>query len=275
MLRFLRAFHFPAIDRLWKFLLATAIYTSAVCGYHEWHDIVTDRPQPSRIVEIVLSSLIFGWFMHFRANTAYDRWWEARKLWGQLVNVSRNIALKSRHLIGASETDRERLAGLLTTFADCLRKRLARPRSLPGDMEAAREPMAIAGQLYGLMGEWAANKADPWKLLALDTDARQLMDVSGACERIRSTPLASSYRGLLRTLIGVYLLGLPWMLYDEMGLWTILMTVVVSYVIIGLELIADDIENPFTPGPDALRLDNVADVIRETAAAYASRPEVL
>ena len=269
MFRHLRVFHFPAIDRLWKFLIPAASYSVAVYAYHFYFDPPSEKPPAARLAEIVVSTLLFGWLMQFRAATAYDRWWEGRKLWGQLVNASRNIALKSVHLVGITPADRSRLSGLLSGFAEALLARLARPRNQPGELEASRVPIAEAGRIYSLLGEWSAGGADSWKMLALDTEIRQLMDVAGACERIRSTPLAASYRGLLRKGIGIYLLALPWIVFEDMGAWCILTTVVVSYVLIGLELIADDLENPFDAGPDSLRLAEITRVIRETAAAYA------
>ena len=59
----------------------------------------------------VLNGLVLGFLIAFRNNHAYDRWWEARKLWGQLINDSRNLCLKVRALNGIESTDRERSAG--------------------------------------------------------------------------------------------------------------------------------------------------------------------
>lgn len=268
MLRYLRVFHFPAIDRLWKYLIAAAIYSTGVYTYHYFFDPQDEKGQAARLVEIAISTVLFGWLMQFRASTAYDRWWEGRKLWGQLVNASRNIALKSRHLVQLPFEEADQLGKLLVEFAERLKERLARPHGLPDEIEASRRPIAVAGQIYAVLERCSSGKTDAWKFLAIDNEIRQLMDVAGACERIRSTPLAASYRGLLRKAISLYLLTLPWIVFDDMGAWCILLTIVVTYALVGLELIANDLENPFTAGPDSLRIEAIVSVIEQTAGEY-------
>jgi putative membrane protein len=88
------------------------------------------------------------------------------------------------------------------------------------------------------------------------------MNVCGACEKIRATPLASSYRGLLRKGITGYLLLLPWVTYDDIGWVTVPVCILTTYAIVGLELIASGIEDPFGYDGDDLPLDEIVETIR-------------
>ena len=256
-----RTFRFPAFRRLWRWLVALGVYAAAVTAYEAAALGDTNTQPPPRVAEVVLSSLLFGMLLQFRTNTAYDRWYEARKLWGTLVNVSRNIVLKSGHVVRPGDADDALVRGLVAEFARDLRARLGGTEARPG-----HPPMAVAGRLYDVLAGWGRDgKVDTWQALLFDAELRQFMDVAGACERIRSTPLTASYKGLLRKGIGLYLLALPWLIVGDIGFATVPLTLAVGYVLIALELIADDIEDPFGHGPDDLPLDDVVKVI-ETAA---------
>ncbi len=259
-----RTFRFPVIGRLWKFLVLLAAYAVAVSTFEDHAEWFGASPPTPRVAEVVLTSLIFGWLLQFRTSTAYDRWWEARKLWGQLVNVSRNIALKTAHVIRPPADEADEVRRLIGDFARTMRARLGGVEARPGHL-----PMAVAGGFYALLSRWGdAGRVNTWQALMFDAEVRQLMDIVGACERIRSTPLAASYCGLLRKGIFVYLLGVPWLVVGDMGHFTVLVTLLVGYVLIALELVADDIEEPFGWGPDDLALDDVVKVIEASAVDY-------
>lgn len=259
-----RVFRFPVLSRLWPYLVFLAGYTVLV----EWATIWTRPPDgkmaPSRPGELLLGSLLFGWFMHFRARASYERWYEARGLWGTLVNESRNLALKSARLAAADQVGVSQVRELLARFAAELRTYLARPSSDPGP----HHPLGTAAEVYDHLVRWKAGGViDGFGFLSLDEHAKKLMDVSGACERIRGTPLAASYVSLMRKGLALYLLSLPWLVADDLGWWTILLVLPVGYVLVALELIATDIENPFDGGADDLPLDKVVATIQRTVSA--------
>lgn len=259
-----RTFRFPVIGRLWKFLVFLAVYAVAVSTFEAHAGLFGVAAPTPHVAEVVLTSLIFGGLLNFRTNTAYDRWWEARKLWGTLVNISRNIALKTIHVVRPPAADVAEVQWLIGEFARTMRARLGGVETRPGHV-----PMEVAGEMYALLSRWGdAGRVNTWQALIFDAEVRQMMDVIGACERIRSTPLVASYRGLLRKGIFVYLLGVPWLIVGDMGQFTVLVTVLVGYVLIALELVADDIEEPFGWGPDDLNLDDVVKVIERSAGAY-------
>ena len=190
-----RVFRFPVLARLWPYLLSLTAYTALVEAVSAWLAPADGKLGPYRPGELLLGSLLFGWFMHFRARASYERWYEARCLWGTLVNDSRNLSLKAARLAAADPAGVSRLRELLVRFATELRAYLARPANDPGP----HHPLATAAAVYDQLVAWKADGTlDGFGYLSLDGHAKKLMDVSGACERIRGTPLAASYVSLMR-----------------------------------------------------------------------------
>src|SRR5262245_17228184 len=90
-----QVFRFPVLARLWKYLVAVVVYSALVVAFGR--DLLFNQAgvPPPQIGDAVLAGILFGWLMSFRTQTSYARWWEGRSLWGQLVNESRNLALKA------------------------------------------------------------------------------------------------------------------------------------------------------------------------------------
>ncbi len=260
-----QTFRFPVIDRLWRFLVIVAGYSAAVALFEfVAESYFSVSPPTPRVAEVVLSTLLFGVLLQFRTNTSYDRWYEGRKLWGTLVNVSRNLVLKTSHVIRPGIDDEAEVRRLVVEFAVNLRHRLGDHEARPG-----HQPMLTAGQLYDVLEGWIkSGQVNTAQALLFDAELRQFMDVCGACERIRSTPLTASYRGLLRKGIGLFVIILPWLIVGDVGWFTVPITLIIAYVLIALELVADDIEDPFGYGPDDLKLDAIVEVIRTAAEAH-------
>ena len=256
-----KAFRFPVLARLWPYLAATGAYAALVVLFGERiHPTEVGRSAPDLTAEAMLAGIIFGWLLSFRTQTAHARWWEGRGLWGQLVNDSRNLVLKAAALV-PDAAERGRLSDLVVRFAESLRDHLRRPMNEPGP----HRPQAIAGEVFALIRSWQAEgRIDGFAYLALDAHAQGLMNVCGACEKIRSTPLVISYRGLLRKGMAAYILILPWLLHLENGWFTVPITLLVVYAVVGLELVATSIEDPFGIGGDDLPLDRIVEVIRSS-----------
>lgn len=254
-----KVFRFPVLGRLWKYVVAAGAYAALVVAFGGHLGLADRQAKPSaRVGEVVLFGILFGWLMSFRTQAAYARWWEGRGLWGQLVNDTRNLTLKATaHVPDPGE--RRAFGALLARFAAVLRDHLRLPRGAPGP----HGPMAAAGDVFDAIRGWhAAGRIDGFVFLTLDQHAQQLMNVCGACERIRGTPLAASYRGLLRKGIAGYLLILPWLLAPDLGWWSVLATSLVSYALVSLELIASSIEDPFGYDGDDLPIDDIVETIR-------------
>ncbi len=211
----------------------------------------------------VLNGLVLGFLLSFRNNHAYDRWWEARKLWGQLVNDSRNLCLKVRALAEPSAADRQEIATLVIDFARALERNLRskspaneRAPGLVALKTRVHEPSRVAGAIYETLLKWRqSGHLDGWSLLWLDSHVKSLMDICGACERIRYTPLSSSYRALLRHGIALYVLISPFYLIEDIGPSSFPLFVLAAYFLLGIEMVAEEIEEPFRASGDNLPLE--------------------
>jgi putative membrane protein len=231
----------------------------------------------------VVNGLALGFLIGFRNNHAYDRWWEARKLWGQLINENRNLCLKVRSLVRVDEADRAAIGHLVIAFGEALKDHLRRP---DGSDEAPTEgekkgdrvhkPSSVAGAILETVMRWQREgRIDGWGLLWLDGQIKSLMDICGACERIRNTPLSSSYRALLRHGIAIYLAIAPFYLIEDTGLAGFPMFILAAYFLMGIELVAEEIEEPFGAGGDNLPLERYCETIATSVheiLAAASEP---
>jgi putative membrane protein len=247
-------------------LLVSALVNAEQLAHIEWGAEST-----------VLNGLVLTFLISFRNHQAYDRWWEARKLWGQLVNESRNLCLKIRSTSGIGRAEREAIGRLLREFSTALVNHLRRPDGSdeppPGSAPAtvlSHEPSRAAGAIYQILGDGRRDgRLDGWSLLWLDGHVKSLMDICGSCERIRNTPLSSSYRALLRHGIAIYLVVSPFYLIEDTGLAGLPMFILAAYFLLGIELVAEEIEEPFGAGGDDLPLE------RYCASIDASVREIL
>jgi putative membrane protein len=226
--------------------------------YREYLDM------PSDIHAALL--VVLGWLLVFRTNTAYSRWWEARTLWGTLVNTSRNLSIKLIEFGRPDEQERAMLASLIASFPCQLKDHLRGiPASQPDDppnseldQRAAHAPISTAHAIYRwLSTRIPSEKMDGNEMRTIDMELAKLLEVCGACERIAKTPFVRSYRTFVRQCITLVLLSFPWGIAHDFGWWTVLITVVVSYFMIGMETIAEHIEEPFGFDEDDLDLDGM------------------
>jgi ion channel-forming bestrophin family protein len=228
----------------------------------------------------VLNGLVLGFLIAFRNNHAYDRWWEARKLWGQLINDSRNLCLKVRSLVGAAPVDGEAVGRLVAEFAEALKDHLRRRDGFDErislqehENNRVHRPIQIAGAIYDAVFKWKQDgQIDGWTMLMLDGQIKSFMDICGACERIRNTPLSSSYRALLRHGIALYLLITPFYLIEDIGLPGLPTFLLAAYFLLGIELVAEEIEEPFGTGGDNLPLERYCATIEASVRQILGAP---
>jgi len=202
--------------------------------------------------------IILGLLLVFRTNTAYDRWWEGRKLWGQLVNVSRALAHALDAMLPAGHEARTRYAGQLTTFPASLASHLRRPRGEPG----AHGPNSVVQELVrGFHGDVRADVLPRETLVALTPHLTAFDDITGACERIRNTPIPFSYSSYIKQFVVLYALVMPFGLVKEFGYGTVIASMFTFFATMGLELLATEIEEPFGTDRNDLPLDDIAATI--------------
>lgn len=259
--------------RLGLLLIAVAVYSVAV-------ELVVRRLNITMpdwgSAAGVINTVILGLLMSFRNRAAYDRWWEARGLWGQLTNDSRNLAAKLAAFVPAAVLVPSRVAETLIGFSVALKGHLRegspRLRELEGfekeTADPAHVPMYLAGRLYNVVADWKrAGQVDGPVLWILDQHMRGLLDVCGACEKIRNTPLSPSYKSLLRTGLVVNVLAGPWLAMPEFGYWGVPVFELVCFFLLGVELIDSVVEEPFGRDRDDLNLDGFCRTIREGVRA--------
>jgi ion channel-forming bestrophin family protein len=250
---------------LW--LLLVGLYAGLV----DW----LDNTQAKLIVQAsgaAYGSFILGVLLVFRTNSAYDRWWEARKLWGQLTNETRNICIKVDAFSRSDSTTLLQFARLLIAFPYALKEHLrsgCKLSQVPGFQNATKSPrhvpFYIADQIYKHALDLRRSRdINTVEQLQLDAHIQEFMDICGKCERIRNSPVALSYRQILRHGIGLNIIGLPWYLAPDFHFWTIPIVMTAGYFMIGLELIAEDIEEPFGHGDDNLPLEHYCKTIEES-----------
>lgn len=202
--------------------------------------------------------------MVLRTNSAYDRWWEGRKHWGALVNVCRNLALKIETFGEASPEQRALAGRYLTLFPYVLRDHLRegmseQTRNLfpePPSPDLVHPPSHLTGRLMSLLKEWReAGQLTKLDHHLIDTQLNAWMDICGACERIRNTPLPLAHRALIPQLLVLYLVIVP--ISTELTVANVCFSFVMGYFLIGLELVAEEIEEPFGTDDDDLQLDRL------------------
>lgn len=224
-------------------------------------------------------SLVLGLLLVFRTNAAYARWWEARTLWGRLVNISRNAAVKISRIVAVPV---DQIAGLtvdLVAFPYALRDHLrdhSKLSTLPGFEEATDEPEHIPGYLidriYRRLGAWKEHQwIDGDELRVLDSEFREFLEVCGGCERIRRTRVVRSYRVFARQCVALFLVTFPWGIVNDFFWWTVPMTIVTAYFMIGLETVAEHVEEPFGYDEDDLDLDGLCGTIDRTVNEVIAR----
>lgn len=212
--------------------------------------------------------IILGLLLVFRTNTAYDRWWEGRKLWGQLVNVSRGVAhtLDAQLPADASER-RARYAQLLAEFPGVLAAHLRAPRPVDADdtdapvrvPDGTSVPNRLVQQLHrDVTADIAAGRLPTEARIAMQPLLQAFDDITGACERIRNTPIPFSYSSYVKQFVLLYALILPFGLVKEFGYGTVIASMFTFFATMGLELLAGEIEEPFGTDRNDLPLDQIA-----------------
>lgn len=203
-------------------------------------------------------------FLAFRNSSAYARWWEARTLWGALVNNARSFARQvvtladPTHAEVSRDPARAELIELQIAYVHTLRCHLRRQNPFP-ELKGTVSP-ELVGWLRGqsnvpiallqriaerVRALFDAGRLDSIRLTSLDATLTELCNVQGACERIKNTPLPRQYDYFPRLMVSVYGVMLPFGMVGAMGLWTPVASTLVSAIFISLDVIGRDIEDPF------------------------------
>ena len=252
------------------------IYTALMALVHETYLEQLAESQTYKNSMIVHSSLgfILSLLLVFRTNSAYDRWWEGRKLWGALVNSSRNLAIKINTLVPRSnQATREFFRVMIPNFAFTLKGHLRNDVRMDDleDLEGIKErleekdhkPNHLIQEMYRQAKQLVDEKQiSPEEQLIIDKELKSFADILGGCERILKTPIPFSYNIFLKKFIFFYILTLPLGFIAYFSYWAVPVSMFVFYVLVSLEIIAEEIEDPFGTDLNDLPTETISSNIR-------------
>lgn len=273
--------HGAATLRVLPRVLIFGLFAVAVVLLHGVVPRIALEVGPVEVVGGVLALL-----MVVRTNAGYDRWWEARKLWGGVVNQTRNLVVSALSYGPDSVDWRQRLVRWVAAFPHVMRCSLRGERDLPdvarllGVEIAARiasathMPSYLMREVAGLLREACdRHEMDRFTFLQLDRERTQLIDHLGGCERILKTPLALVYAVKIRRFVAMYLLALPFALVDRVGWATPLLTMLLAYAVLGIDQIGIELERPFvTHSLSHLPLDSICQNIEQQLQGLLKEP---
>jgi putative membrane protein len=265
---------------LFPMIIFVVIYSWLVV-YLEIHYFKLSENSHARNLTIMHTLLGFAisMLLVFRTNTAYDRWWEGRKLWGALVNNSRNLAIKLNALLPKNDSaNRHFFRQAIPLFALLLKRHLQRettrleldeqPHPEIPEMDTNKHmPNRLADSIVGKVNRLYTEKVISGdQLIICNNELQSFMDISGACERIKNTPIPFSYSTFIKKFIFIYVMTLPFGFAFNLGYYTIPVTTFIFYVLASLELIAEEIEDPFGEDSNDLPMQKISDNIRKNVA---------
>ncbi|MEP0985910.1 bestrophin family protein [Ekhidna sp.] len=261
------------IRALFPLILFAGVLTSVLCFI--FIDVLNIVIVDTKAFHSILG-VILGLFLVLRTNTAYDRWWEGRKLWGQLVNDTRQLSIKIATFLPEDATeDRLFFKKMIPNITFAMKHHL-RDSILVGEMDFYDEKVKdriinsnhrpniinkILMERVMDMNKRGLITAD--KLFILDKEIKGFTDIIGACERIKSTPIPYSYSMFIKKFLFIYCITLPMTFIGEFGYWSVILVVVAFYFLMSVELISEEIEDPFGRDINDLPLDELCVKIKK------------
>ncbi len=247
------------------FFLAAGLVAAALA---DRFDLRKDLIPPSAVSALSTALAIF---LAFRNSSAYDRWWESRKLWGALINSSRAFARQVMTFTTGEwahkEFGKERLSEMRRTlvyrqiaFAHALRLML---RGQQAEYRETLAPFLTADELERVVASTNAPAMiielqaetlrdahheriiDNFRHVQIDSTLNAFTDVEGGCERIKNTPLPRPYDYYPRIFLWLYSILLPLSLAHHLRWWTPAISVPISFLFLVLSNIGRNTEDPF------------------------------
>ena len=270
-LNFIFSFHkSDTVRMMWKELIYISLL-SIIIAYVE----ITFFPEASFLKNLTtvysLLGFVISLLLVFRTNTAYDRWWEGRKAWGAFVNDTRSLSSK----LGAGALtleEKNTFTKLIPLFVVAtkqhlrnqdLKEELSTVLNLEGLDLSGHQPLRII-QLLRVEIENLLQKEtihnESW--LALNRDLDSLINSLGVCERIKNTPIPFSYSLFIKKFIFIYVVTMPLAFVPLFGYLSAFISTFVFYALVSMELLAEEIEDPFGSDQNDLPTDQLCFTIQ-------------
>lgn len=259
--------------RIMRSVLAIGAYTAFLClivHYFNLFDTIHINTSVFSLLGVILSILLV-----FRTNSAYDRWWEGRKQWGALVNHTRNMAIYVNTMFPKDDKEVRRYFGKhIANFCLALVEHLREGTKLDKLIYLTDEDLAtyetkghipnhISMLIFDRMAqghrEGELNEGD---YINIKAQHQALLDILGACERIKKTPIPFSYAVYLKIFITTYGLMLPFALINTFFFATIPLVMFIFFALLGVELLGEEIEDPFGLDCNDLPTGDIAHTIK-------------
>lgn len=251
-------------------LLTYALYTTLVVYLELYFKEILEFKSTMQVHSLL--GFVLALLLVFRTNSAYDRWWEGRKLWGALVNNSRNLAFKI-NAVTINSKEKEFWSVMISNYAFAMKEHLRdgtklEELTLIDELDkiknAKHVPNLIASEMYKKLHQlYKSNEITGDQLITLDKEVKSFTDIIGGCERIKKTPIPYSYSLFLKKFIFLYVITIPFGMTYDFNYWTIPIATIILYVLGSIELIAEEIEDPFGIDANDLPTDSLALTIKE------------
>jgi len=266
--------------KLLPLMIGMALFT-LLMSYLENKYLVISEKDHIKNLSIMHSMLTFviSMLLVFRTNSAYDRWWEGRKLWGALVNNSRNLAIKINGMLTVEDKhNREFYKKTIAMYAHVLAlhlkseiTRLALDENEHPELKHLDKSKHVPNQVASLIFHrtnrlYEEKKITGDQFIILNGELLSFTDICGACERIKNTPIPLSYSAFLKKFIFFFVLTLPFSFVLSLGYWAIPVVVFIFYALTSLEIIAEEIEDPFDGDQNDLPTFKMAENIKKHVA---------
>jgi putative membrane protein len=259
--------------RLLKFILISVVYSGLVTTINL--ELIHYKPKLDPVF-FSLVGLILSLILVFRLNTSYNKWWEGSQQWGMLVNNSRTLSSYLHSIIDVKDkATRSYMAAQITNFSYSLKGHLRDQMDYHDFQETSPDyiedlkkyghlPHKISALLFAKIQELYKNQeiSDIDKLI-IKPQIENMIDILGACERIRNTPIPFSHSSFIKVSLVIYILILPFGLINSFMYLTIPVTALMTYALVGVEIISEEIEEPFNVDPNDLPLTYLCGIIKK------------
>lgn len=263
------------IPAIWMQVVISMVFSLFVTLAY-FKGVAVDQP----ILAGLIPSVVIGLLLVFRTNTAYDRFWEGRKLWNTITDTGRNLARNIWVMIPetSSNTLGNKIAHmrLINALTMAIKLKLRQEKDIqelkPFLTEEQYLELKTVNNIPQRILNWLAiyfhdsykdDELNNRLFIELNNGITQILNTLGSCERIMNTPLPNPYSIHLKHLLVLYCFALPFQLVAKLYWWTIPAVGIISFSLLGIEEIGVEIENPFGYDPNDLPLDRYCHELKD------------
>lgn len=207
-------------------------------------------------------SISISVFLGFRNNTAWLRYWEARKLWGDLLIVNRSLMREIMTTTQTTQQEKKVVLDLMVTYCETLKSKL---RHGPVPVCRAQDYQHLTTPCNALLqniSQWLyQHRPNEFVYRNFNTYLNQISAIQGGCERISNTPIPYAYSLLLHRTVGIFCAVYPLLLIHDFGFLTLLFSIFTTYALLALDAIATELEDPFGTEDNDLPLNAICNAI--------------